>query len=1855
MAEFQDTRDAYRGARQAAGQADAAFFAAQERARRLQERLDALDRTFNPHDERRRQERAQLAKELETAQARAGRLQGELKQARAAQVEWAATFAHFSDPREAIAQLNDRIPILLMPVRLETRFKTSGAERAAAARSQLWLRIYPDDCSIDTFEEMLSETEVKNARTYYAALWEAGGIEDQERGAWRGLVAAHGAGRAGWILDHYAPLNAADLPAKALPTNLILVVASETPLSPAEQAAAAAYWRAVWLAAGSLAGLKPAFDALVAATDPARAAEIVAGYRPVNFDRKPASPLRRDQVGLSVAFITFPSADDLELKRKSWSRPPSASLLPDRFVFIGLNAGAAPHVIIGGPVETPLIVGPDPAAPDGEQLRQDDAGELIIPDAMQWIVDFERAVEAGMGMRIDLTPAEAANGFDRVIVVGLRLSADEKQAKAELETLLTHHRYGRSGLSIVPQGTPTNNTETGSAPSQGGSSADESFDLRRSTAAFTPQFDWLDKRDGQWAAEYLGIDPNVLHGVAGSDGRDQADARAMNRALWPATLGYWTESMLSPVIPPDAVDLVRDFFGSYVSGRGAVPALRIGKQPYGILPATALSRLNWLAPNEDLLVRRRRPTVLPALYNVLRLMDADWRRLADGVAYAGKSGIDPQQGLLDILGLHPGSAEYYQRHSESIEDLYNRLNLFRLGSFVTAAWVAAFQQAGIDLLRRLGYGGAEMPLLLRQVYHGAQNLMKGPVIDDRPLSEADPVRAYTTDGRNYLQWLIDAARTSLDAVYAQAGFVDNKPPVALLYLMLRHALQLGYFDTSLRLHESAGLLDAPALVAARQDSPFNFIAAQPQGLQSRYQMLYKTEPAITASPTVNIGDYIARSLDLFGARYLSSQLDALERLKDASTARLERAFAEHIDLCTYRLDAWLLGLVNYQLGLMRDLADGSDAQPQAGIYLGAYAWLENLRPERRTLQPPRLADPDLVKTFESGDEPPLLIDGNNEGYIHAPGLNQAVAAAVLRNGFLSDASPDNRQTLAVNLTSERVRVALGFLEGVREGQSLGALLGYQFERGLHDRYALAEVDKFIYKIRKAFPLRADSIASTATPEGVSIESIEARNVMDGLKLVQHIKATGDANYPWGKPLPAATTAEQAAIQAEVQRMLDSHDAVADLALSEGVYQAVVGNYDRVASTYDAYSRGNFPPEPQVIRTPVTGIGLTHRIGLHLTPGLAPNASPVPGLAMSPRASAEPALNAWLAGVLPALGDVACTVDYVEAATGASRTAEVTLHDLGLQPLDVLHIVGDRPDQAMSELDDRIVSRVIAMAAPRPYAPMKINYMGKQATPCSMFEVLPLVRHLRRIVLRARPLRPTDLTLANEASSGHDTAVSVDPNRITTVRGALATLRVDLAAFRSPLAALTADRDANRAALIAGADATASQLEALLDRAARFVMPQAGWGFLYDFRARIFSRVLRKAADLAATWTRRLADFDALIVEYNALPATASDEQRFALLGRAEGLIAAQPTNPLPALPDDYRDDLVNPRRPAFAARLAGFEALQQTTRTDVAGLLADADALLPVSAFDPAPFSFEDEKTEAVLIAEDAVSVSQVLIAEADRRLAGSQARLDEAAAAANTDQKAAARQAAAKALLGEDFTIIPEFMLRPDNADELEQAWNYSASSGLLDYLENTAGIDFPVDTWLYGVARVREKLHSWEQVLMLAGAFGRAEPALTPLQLPFLPGDPWLALDVPSTVRKDVDRLLYTASFPAPFAKNAPQCGLLLDEWQELIPGDSVDTGIVFHHDRPNNEAAQAMLLVTPSSFRGAWQWADLVDALSETLDFAKRRSVEPVHLESTPYARFLPATVTAVTMRQLTISASYAFNNLAQVRRP
>ena len=84
----------------------------------------------------------------------------------------------------------------------------------------------------------------------------------------------------------------------------------------------------------------------------------------------------------------------------------------------------------------------------------------------------------------------------------------------------------------------------------------------------------------------------------------------MNRALWPSTWGYYLEQMMGlgdfngqqPGAFPEAeidanLECAQQHFLDHVRAGGPLPTLRAGKQPYGILPVTALDL--WGAAPED--------------------------------------------------------------------------------------------------------------------------------------------------------------------------------------------------------------------------------------------------------------------------------------------------------------------------------------------------------------------------------------------------------------------------------------------------------------------------------------------------------------------------------------------------------------------------------------------------------------------------------------------------------------------------------------------------------------------------------------------------------------------------------------------------------------------------------------------------------------------------------------------------------------------------------------------------------------------------------------------------------------------------------------------------------------------------------------------------------------------------------------------------------------------------------------------------------------------------------------------------------------------------------------------------------
>ena len=1577
------------------------------------------------------------------------------------------------------------------------------------------------------------------------------------------------------------------------------------------------YWRRCREAGGDDEERLAAWRDLASHVGHGRAAHIADVCRP----RDPASK-------------DMPKHSERDTKPSTWTQAARARLLPDRLTLLGYAGGQPVLNLTGNPIPDDLNVGPDPGTPDSEQFSSMGA-KLRVPKPLKWLVDFDTAVSVGMGFRVPLTDGIRA-GLDRLIVLGLRVR-EPMQSKAELETLIAHQANSRAGFRLLAQGTPTNNTGRAPAAFGSGDETAERFAAVSSPLPEVPAGAWSDKTDGQWLAELLGVDPDVLATVPGADGSDQSEARSMNTALWPATWGYQLGAMFNPIFGTAALDATRAFFIRHVSGRGPVPSVRVGRQPYGVLVTTAFSRLAWEDTDADAAHRRR-------LNAVLSVAGQDWAEMAAQVPFLGADG-DPHGLLLGMLGLHATSAEFHQRYGQSLEDYFNRLNLAGAGGSVLQALdTLGARQRVRDLLTHLGYpAGAPEPDLATRLFVRRQHPMRGPLIDDRPLSETDAVRVYTDDGMNYLGWLDANMRTDVDVVRLESGFTGGRPPGAILYLLLRHAVLNGYAEAALRLVAAAHAMSEADVVRARRELPFVHVSERTQATESRYARLYAPDPAVTGDPQRLLGDHIATIIGQHPAtEELAEQADAIARLASVPTARLERTLVEHLDCCAYRLDAWRLGLATEKLFALRFPAA---AAPVKGLHIGAFGWLEDVRP-RATQPTPVTLTGELAQVFTPPGAPPLVHDPANQGYVHAPSLTQATTAALLRTGYLADASPGNPGTLAVNLSSERVRIALTFLDGIRAGQSLGALLGYRLERGMHDRHDVAETDRFITALRGAFPLVAEKLPATAPPPGTAVESLEARNVVDGLALVRHVTRTGPASYPFGRSgLPAAGAEQAAAIDAEVQALVEIHDALADLAVAEGVHQAVLGNPDRAAATMDAYTKTGFPPDPDVVRTPRSGQRLNHRFGLHLREGLSPKASPVQGVPMTPRGSGDPAVNQWLADLLPPPREVACKVVWSDPVTKTTRSRVVTQAEIGLQPIDLLWVL--RPDDrtAMTELDDRIIGRVLDEERLRGDTELVILYTDRSDGKVSLFELSPLIAALRTLLLGARPAKPSDFTApagGGELDPQADDDVDLPRNRPQAVRDALIAFGTSLSDFVGDLSAPLADPVARRGQLLSGVDGFLTRYADLLLTAGGLGLVRSGWGELVMWRRGRFADVLAAVQVTADRMSASLAEAVALIAEYDALPPGAP-EQRFALLQQAERLLTTAPTSPRPGTPQQLRA-IVGNRRTAFTNRLSALTAVARTSRTTLSGLLSDVSALLPLTQFDRAGLDLTPIGDAVVAFCADLLARAQDLQREVTHRLA------EVAAALADYDQappgpgRVAAATAAIRAALGPDALATSEFEIPRGLGQEWQRALTASRTGKLTQHLRR----DFPVDDWLHGLARVRPRLALWERIGLLAGAIGQDEPDLLPIQLPYEDRDPWLGLELPAGFELSGDRLLYTAHYAASFEPGDDQCALLIDEWTETIPATTATTGIAAHYDGPGSQPPQSMLLVAPPARTGAWRWDDLVAAVTETLDLIRTRAVEPAQLDRTVYAQLLPATAMAATARAITITTDLSANN-------
>jgi hypothetical protein len=1296
-------------------------------------------------------------------------------------------------PQQLIESWDDSLPVLLLPLRVETRWKIDAAP---PAKPELRVRVYPDDVAVTSHEKVLTDAEVTHGRAYWTAYRAAAtdpALDEEEKSAaqalaWRALAERLGANRAAWVALQTRPLN----------------------------------WEA-------------------AATDTSV---------PLEFP-EPA--------------LTKPDA---------WTVAPHTRVLPDRWVLLLWRGETLRVNQVGNPIDDVVVLGPAPLDdPDDESSIARDPGDgtLVLGDSFAWVRDFDRAVERGMAFRVSLTAEDVAQGFDRLLVLGIKLSSDADDARVLVEELIDNHHYSSAGLELLQQGTPTNNTEGNDAGyTRSDRGAGETTVAESELPRFLPVDDRSVASDGQRLADFLGIGYSTLQYADGAQHADHAEAVAMNRALYAGTLGYYLDHMLNDVVDEDALGMLRRHFTDQVTGRGPIVAIRIGSQPYGVLPTSALARWRPTFPRPGGITTAGAIDPLePALLHVLQRFDSAWSTLLPRLTQVG-TGSNGAAHLLDVLALHPNSTEFYQRIGYSYDYLRN-LESFAFGGsdFDDVIRMAIEGMGARVLLGQLGYQTQRAngtpkphPLLLQLIWrHYHVRLDSKQLIDGQPLSESATVKPYdAANTRTYLDWLFENAAEA-QALEAQNFGANTARPGFLLYLMLHFSLVM---EAGRGIHRWLGDrgVSADELVRSRK---FLNIGGQPS--PSLWEVF-----AAPANRVVQ-GEASTRPLlELMHVSQLSAdagqgvqeQRAAIDVLRALPTARLERALVEHIDTLSYRLDAWQTSLFTRRLQRQRHL-DSPVAERRTGLYLGGYGYLEHLKPKpgRRKQIPERMLPERLRRA--TGE---LYESAGNGGYVHAPSLNHATAAALLRSGYLTHATPGDPNALAINLSSARVQRARYLLDGIRNGQSLEVLLGVQFERGLHDWTTRSPdpviLDQLKPDFRAKFPILRTKVPQANDVADGASEVSEDHHVVNGLTL-----ARTTAPFPYDMPeLLALNNAQRDAIIAEKATIENTLDALRDVLTAEAAYQLALGNFDRAAAIVQSAGSGTLPPDIEVLATPRgTGISFTQRLVVQLTTSAVAGPWAVPP---SERARLEPALNAWLGELIGAPEEIRCTVTALAAdgsvmVDGAGPVEDVvSLADLELQPIDFAYVVRNQLEASgAAELEARVRYRFARDRDVSDDVIVRIAFADAGGDPAarSFAEALPLADRLRKLLGTARPLDARHF----QSASKDDPAPSDNPGRVDVVE-LRSRVGVRIAAVRALFPPLqTAAAAARATGTLANLDALRDALRAVANAGFVYALPKSAVGAgaaQLDTLVTQADAVLARAAALGPATDDQLAQVDA---------------------------------------------------------------------------------------------------------------------------------------------------------------------------------------------------------------------------------------------------------------------------------------------------------------------------------------------------------------------------------------------------------
>jgi hypothetical protein len=486
-------------------------------------------------------------------------------------------------------------------------------------------------------------------------------------------------------------------------------------------------------------------------------------------------------------------------------------------------------------------------------------GDPDDPDEERWWQSWDVAVDAGLATTIDLGQSSPAD-IDAVYVLGLGTAAPVG---------LFANQAAAGRLAVLPPGAPTN-TVAGEPAADLGRDPLGWLPLVQASAAAQPATARL--------ARALTGDPAALGPLPGGEADHTTAARALVGAVWPALWGHAFKDVWGLGVGVVEAGL---WAAQTVAPEGPLPAVRIARQPYGVLPVTSLR--GWTAAQGD-----------PPIEATVAGPFAAAQALFAAAAEAGGTvdGADSAR-LLELVGGVPRSGGYAWRHMLSIEVAL--MLAWASGKPVDQATaIAMWDKAGKEALALLGEPER------RHLAVGAPQPLEIPLVE--------PVKLDDRSFADALKLILGAPPAVLtQPTWLREVFRKGLPDSLLLRLLVR-SLVLSAADAHRAAISPPGSARLEPL--GRDDTLPTAVAADARA--------FDPQDLAAATPEALMFDVVrARAGELL----------------DYPVEELERAFRATLDSASHRIDPFVTGVAERRL-------EATLASGRARHLLGLYAWVD---------------------------------------------------------------------------------------------------------------------------------------------------------------------------------------------------------------------------------------------------------------------------------------------------------------------------------------------------------------------------------------------------------------------------------------------------------------------------------------------------------------------------------------------------------------------------------------------------------------------------------------------------------------------------------------------------------------------------------------------------------------------------------------------------------------------------------------------------------------------------------------------------------------------------------------------------